>query len=91
MEITNVSEFLGANILDHKPFIVTPYLENGNVRVYIESNPDCSRLKIVRKWSHDKYVLDGQFYSNPSAVSRIAWSGISSFEEHRARRPQSGN
>jgi hypothetical protein len=43
-------EFLGANVLDDKPFVVTPYLENGNVRVYIENHPHCDRLKIVYEY-----------------------------------------
>lgn len=42
------SEFLGANILDTKPFIVTPYLEQGNAAEYVLKNPDCKRLDIVR-------------------------------------------
>ena len=40
-------EFLGANILDDKPFIVMPYIKNGNVRDYIKVHPDCNRVKIV--------------------------------------------
>ena len=40
-------EFLGANILDDKPFIVMPYIKNGNVRDYIEVHPDCNRAQIV--------------------------------------------
>jgi serine/threonine protein kinase len=41
------SEFLGANELDDKPFIVMPYLKNGNARDYVQSHPDCDRLRIV--------------------------------------------
>jgi len=40
-------EFLGANELDDRPFIVMPYLKNGNARDYIQSHPDCERLRIV--------------------------------------------
>ena len=42
------AEFLGANILDEKPFIVMPYLENGNARHYLQKHPDHDRLQIVR-------------------------------------------
>jgi hypothetical protein len=41
-------EFLGANILDDKPFIVMPYLKNGNARDYLQEHPDGNRLQIVR-------------------------------------------
>jgi hypothetical protein len=47
MLTANAPEFLGANVLDNRPFIVTPYLENGNVRLYIQNYPGCDRLKIV--------------------------------------------
>jgi len=43
-----LSEFLGANILDDKPFIVMPYLKHGNVRAYLKEHPDSNRLQIVR-------------------------------------------
>ena len=41
------SEFLGANILDDEPFIVMPWIANGNVRDYIDHHPSCDRLKLV--------------------------------------------
>jgi serine/threonine protein kinase len=40
-------EFLGGNVLDEKPFIVMPFLKNGNARDYIHNNPTCNRQKIV--------------------------------------------
>jgi hypothetical protein len=43
-----LAEFLGANVLDEKPFIVTPYLMNGNARNYFLEHPDGDRLHIVR-------------------------------------------
>ena len=45
---TSLIEFLGANILDDKPFIVMPFLKNGNARDYIYEHPECNRAKIVR-------------------------------------------
>jgi hypothetical protein len=42
------SEFLGANELDDRPFIVMPYMQNGNARDYVQRHPNCDRLKIVR-------------------------------------------
>lgn len=41
------SEFIGANVLDNKPFIVTPIMDNGNAMVYIQKHPTCDRLTIV--------------------------------------------
>ena len=41
------SEFLGANVLDEQPFIVMPYLANGNARDCLITHPECDRLKIV--------------------------------------------
>jgi hypothetical protein len=40
-------EFLGANEFDNRPFIVMPYLKNGNARDYVLRYPDCDRLQIV--------------------------------------------
>ena len=42
------SEFLGVNELDNRPFIVMPYLKNGNAQDYVQSHPDCDLLPIVR-------------------------------------------
>jgi hypothetical protein len=41
-------EFLGANVFDDRPFIVMPYLKNGNARDYVNDHPDCNRTLIVR-------------------------------------------
>jgi len=43
----NVLQFLGANILDEKPFIVMPYLANGDAREYLLQHPDHDRLQIL--------------------------------------------
>jgi serine/threonine protein kinase len=51
------AEFLGANILDEKPFIMTPYLENGNARHYLQKHPDRDRLQIVRLSNFHVLVL----------------------------------
>jgi hypothetical protein len=50
MQITHASsysEFLGANEFDDRPFIVMPYMSNGNARDYARGHPDCDRLQIV--------------------------------------------
>ncbi|KIM77885.1 hypothetical protein PILCRDRAFT_824860 [Piloderma croceum F 1598] len=44
---THVLQFLRANELDDRPFIVMPYLKNGNARDYVQSHPDCDLLQIV--------------------------------------------
>lgn len=41
-------EFLGANILDERPFIVMPFLKHGNCRDYLKQHPNSHRLQIVR-------------------------------------------
>jgi len=43
-----ILEFLGANIMDEKPFMVMPYLMNGNARDYLLEHPSTERLPIVR-------------------------------------------
>ena len=48
-------EFLGANVLDEKPFIVMPYLANGNVQNYLQEHPNADRLQIVCM-SHPMFV-----------------------------------
>lgn len=40
-------EFFGANILDDEPFIVVPWIPNGNVLDYINNHPYCNRLVFV--------------------------------------------
>jgi hypothetical protein len=50
-------EFLGANILDSKPFIVTPIMDNGNAKTYIRKYPSCDRLTIVRAFSLNSIPL----------------------------------
>jgi hypothetical protein len=37
----------GANILDERPFIVMPFMQNGNARDYIHDHPTFDRLKLV--------------------------------------------
>jgi len=44
----HILQFLGANVLDDRPFIVTPFLQNGNARDYIRRNLTCDRIKLVR-------------------------------------------
>jgi len=51
MEVDNkvryLAEFLGANILDNKPFIVMPFMKNGNALDYIRANTQCDLLRMV--------------------------------------------
>jgi len=42
-----LTEFLGANVLDKKQFIVMPYLTKGNVRDYFLEHPNGDRLHII--------------------------------------------
>ncbi|KAF8956482.1 kinase-like domain-containing protein [Flammula alnicola] len=61
----NIIQFLGANILDDKPFLVMPLIEHGNARDFIDNNPDCNRLKIIHQASlgltylHSQKVIHG--------------------------------
>ncbi|KAF9531187.1 kinase-like domain-containing protein [Crepidotus variabilis] len=43
----NVLRIFGANAFDAPPFIVMPYLRNGNALNYIQNHPDCDRVKIL--------------------------------------------
>ncbi|KAF9531419.1 hypothetical protein CPB83DRAFT_848994 [Crepidotus variabilis] len=43
----NIIEFLGANILDDKPFFVMPLLVNGNAKDYVRNNPNFPRIHII--------------------------------------------
>jgi hypothetical protein len=45
-----LTEFLGANTLDDKPFIVMPFLKNGNARHYIQTHPTFDRLVLVNSF-----------------------------------------
>ncbi|KAF7982535.1 hypothetical protein HWV62_28162 [Athelia sp. TMB] len=64
-EIKWYSEFLGANVLDEKPFIVMPYLANGNARDYLVTHPECDRLKLLHGISlglvhlHSQQIVHG--------------------------------
>ncbi|KAG7439931.1 kinase-like protein [Guyanagaster necrorhizus] len=53
----NILPFLGANILDDAPFVVTPYLRNGNARKFVEAQPNCDRLKMLTDISHGLLYL----------------------------------
>jgi len=61
----NVVQFLGANILDDKPFIVMPYFKNGNSRDYLQKHPDSDRLQILHGISlglfhlHSHHIVHG--------------------------------
>jgi serine/threonine protein kinase len=44
----DIIEFLGANVLDEKPFIVMPLLKNGNARDYVSAHPYFDILRLVR-------------------------------------------
>ncbi|KAF7982534.1 hypothetical protein HWV62_28160 [Athelia sp. TMB] len=63
--IRNEIKFLGANVLDDKPFIVVPYLANGNARDYLIIHPECNRLQLVHGISlglvhlHSQQIVHG--------------------------------
>jgi len=75
-------EFLGANVLDDKPFILMPLVKNGNVRDYIDCNPDCNRQRVVSElllfW-----ILGASDNPNP-ALPCFSWAGVPSCSEYRA-------
>jgi hypothetical protein len=70
-------------VLDNKPFIVTPLMENGNARIYIRKHPDCDRLVMVGSTSlvFVRQVVETQ----RPAISHISGFGVSSFTKCRAR------
>ncbi|KAK0430817.1 kinase-like domain-containing protein [Armillaria borealis] len=49
--------FLGANTSDDVPFIVTLYLRNGNSRKFVQTHPNCDRLKILIDIAHGLLYL----------------------------------
>jgi len=59
----HILQFLGANVFDDRPFIVMPYLKNGNAWGYVHSHPDCNRISILHHISlglvylHHKNVM----------------------------------
>ncbi|KAF8887344.1 kinase-like domain-containing protein [Infundibulicybe gibba] len=61
----HVLQFLGANILDDQPFIVMPYMRNGNARDYVQEHPTANRVKILYHTSlglvhlHSQNVVHG--------------------------------
>jgi hypothetical protein len=81
-------EFLGANELDDRPFVVMPYMKNGNARDYVQRHPNCDRLKIV--WISRFILLLFSDESNTD-TSYLARSRLPAFEENRSWRPQSRN
>jgi len=62
---THILQFLGANEFDNMPFIVMPYLKNGNARDYVRGHPDCDRLQIFQHISlglvylHSREIVHG--------------------------------
>lgn len=80
-----IIEFLGANEWDNRPFIVMPYLKNGNARDFIQARPGCNRLRIVRinvtTHHHMQLVSDGL---DPDS-SRLLGTVVSSHAEDCAR------
>ncbi|KZP21681.1 kinase-like protein [Athelia psychrophila] len=61
----NVLEFLAANVSDEKPFIVMPYMKNGNAREYLKSHRTCNRVKLLHDASlglnylHEQRIVHG--------------------------------
>ncbi|KAF8185737.1 kinase-like domain-containing protein [Pholiota molesta] len=61
----NVLQFIGVSVLDDDPFIVMPLMKHGNVRDYLDKNPNCNRLEIIHQISvgiahlHSKNVIHG--------------------------------
>ncbi|KAF8811047.1 kinase-like protein [Phlegmacium glaucopus] len=56
----HILQFLGANILDDEPFIVMPLIANGNVHDYINNNPNCDRLRLIKHISLGLVYLHSQ-------------------------------
>ncbi|KAK0471293.1 kinase-like domain-containing protein [Armillaria novae-zelandiae] len=53
----NILPFLGANTSENVPFVVTPYLRNGNSRKFVKTHSNCDRLKIVIDIAHGLLYL----------------------------------
>jgi len=72
---THILQFLGANEFDNRPFIVMPYMKNGNARNYAQANPDCNRLQILHHISLGLVYLHSQkvVHGDLKAVYIILW------------------
>jgi hypothetical protein len=79
------SEFLGANELDDRPFIVMPYLKNGNARDYIQNNPECDLLQIVQAFF---FILSRMSDQYISGSPHVTGSRVPSLTEGHSWRPQ---
>ena len=70
-----ILEFLGANLSDDEPFMVTPWIADGNVLDYIKNHPFCDILDIVSLLffvtHHD---IDSTFHGNRSKKLPQGWS-----------------
>ncbi|KZP25836.1 kinase-like protein [Athelia psychrophila] len=59
----HILQFLGANVWGDKPFIVMPYMRNGNAREYLVGHPNSNRAEILHQASlglaylHGKYIV----------------------------------
>src|ERR1700683_3287866 len=69
-------EFLGANVLDEKPFIVMPYLANGNARNYLQDHPNADQLQIVCM-SHVCIFVLAHFSGTCAAACHFSGTGSS--------------
>src|SRR3984957_16589735 len=81
------SEFLGANILDEKPFVVMPVMRNGNENMYIQSHPECNRNEIVCHYFGPKCPMADHALPVASCFSRFE---VPTFQKDHSRRSQSG-
>ncbi|KAF7971719.1 hypothetical protein HWV62_20085 [Athelia sp. TMB] len=77
--------FLGANVLDENPFIVMPYMKNGNARNYLASHQDCDRNKLLHGASlglvylHEREVIHGDIKATNILIDDTGNAVLSDF------------
>ncbi|PBK85528.1 kinase-like protein [Armillaria gallica] len=90
--------FLGANTLDDDPFIITPYLRNGNSRKFVQTHPNCDRLKILIDithgllYLHSRKIVHGDLKAvnvliDDAQTAVLCDFGLSQIQEDLMKRP----
>lgn len=56
----HVVQFFGGSTVDDPPFLIMPFLRNGNVRRYLMKHPQANRLKLASEIALGLEYLHGR-------------------------------